>query len=147
MTRPAHRDPAAMLATLAVQLQRERRIFLIGGIAYAVANLALAGLAWAGAGGARLGWVPAAIAFLGNVFYALTVEWEMKWEAIWRREVPRIERALGDAEVLSPVIAESGPRKIQRWLKWLSWALSAAWLLALLLAIGGAGLQFRIADG
>lgn len=132
-----------MLATLAVQLQRERRIFLVGGIAYVVANIALAGLA--GFGGERIGWVFAGIAFLGNVFYALTAEWETRWEAIWRREVPRIERALGEPDLVSAVLADPAPRRYQRWLKWISWALSTAWLVALLFTLAEAGLQFRIA--
>lgn len=134
-----------MLASLASQLERERRTFLVGGVAYAVANLALAGIVW-GVGGSRLGWVPAAIAFLGNVFYALTAEWELKWEAIWRREVPRIERTLGEGKVLSPILEERAPRRLQRYLKYLSWALSAIWLLAVLLAIRAAGLRFGLAS-
>lgn len=138
------RDPAAMLATLALQHARERRVFRGGGIAYVVGNLALAAVAWA-LGSAPVGWVPPAIAFLANVYYALTVEWETRWETIWRREAPRIERALGEP-VLSPILAEAGPRRVQRWLKWTSWGLSAAWLLALLVAIGAAGLDFRLAD-
>lgn len=139
------REPARMLARLASQLERERRMFLVGGIAYAIANLAVAGLALAGLGGARLGWIPVAIAFLGNVFYALTAEWEMRWEAIWRREVPRIERSLGSGDVLTPIITERGPRRVQRWMKYLSWGLSAAWLVALLFAIRAAGLRFGLA--
>jgi hypothetical protein len=139
---PTVRDPAAMLATLVVQHERERRVFRTGGIVYVAGNLALAAVAW-GLGGARLGWIPPAIAFLANVYYVLTVEWETRWETIWRREAPRIERALG-AEVLSPVLAEAGPRRVVRWLKWTSWALSAAWLAALLVAIAAAGLDFRL---
>lgn len=144
-TPPPAQQPARTLASLALQLESGRRAFLVGGIAYAVANLALAGVAWAGIGGARLGWIPPAVAFLGNVFFALTAEWETRWEAVWRREVPRIERALGAGEVLSPVMSDRRSRDLQRWLKYLSWALSGAWLVALLLAIRAAGLRFGIA--
>lgn len=137
-----------MLAMLAVQLEQDRRAFLLGGIGYVIANLALAGLAWAGPGGAHLGWIVPAIAFLANVFYVLIAQWEMKWEALWRREVPRLERELGDdVEVLSPIMSDSAdPRRVQRWLRLVSYAVTTAWLLALLVAIEAAGLEFGIAS-
>lgn len=147
MNRSSRRDPVRMLSMLAVQLEQDRRVFLLGGIGYVIANLALAGLAWLEPGGSSLGWIVPAIAFLANVFYVLIAQWEMKWEALWRREVPRLERELGDGvEVLSPIMADSAdPRRIQRWLRIVSYALTTAWLLALLVAIEAAGLRFGIA--
>lgn len=136
------RDPAATLAALALQLERERGVFRLGGIVFVGGNLVLLAASWL-ADGTLFGWIPPALAFLGSVFYALLTEWETRWEAIWRREAPRIERLLGE-EVLTPILAEPGPRRVQQWLKYTSWAISLAWLVALLFAIGAAGLDFRL---
>lgn len=138
------RDPAALLATLVLQLERERRAFRLGSLVYVIGNLGLLAVAWAVLGTAG-GWIPPALAFLASVFYALTAEWDARWEALWRREAPRVERALGQ-EVLTPILLDPAPRRAQRWLKWTSWALCAAWMLALLVAIGAAGLDFRLAE-
>lgn len=140
------RDPANTLATLAVQLERDRRSFLVGGAAYVAANLVAAGLiAWSGAAGS-LGWIPAALAFLANVFFVLFADWELRWEAVWRREAPRLERQLGEGgEILSPLIAGiSGPKTMQRWMKYAAWAITTGWLAALLVAIRAAGLRFGL---
>lgn len=139
------RDPASLLATLVLQLERERRMFRLGGTAYVIGNLALLAVGWA-AGGAAAGWIFPALAFLINVYYALTAEWDTRWEALWRREAPRVERALGRGEVLTPILVEPGPRRARRWLKWTSWMLCAVWLIALLIAIGEAGLDFRLGE-
>lgn len=140
------RDPANTLATLALQLERDRRAYLVGGAAWVAGNLVAAGLAgWRGGAG-PLGWLPPAIAFLANVFFVLFADWELRWEAMWRREAPRLERRLGEGgEVLTPLIAEtSGPRALQRWMKYAAWAVTAGWLVALLLAIRAAGLHFGL---
>jgi len=136
-----------MLSTLAVHLERDRHVFLVGAVAYVVANLILAAAAWLGTGGSALGWIVPAIAFFGNIFYTLTAEWEMRWEALWRREVPRLERELGEnTEILTPLMEGSSlPRTIQRRMRIVSWILSAAWLVGLLVAIQRAGLRFGIA--
>lgn len=134
------RDASHFLATLAAQLERDRRTFVWGNAIYAAGNLILAGLVWGRAGG-TLEWLPAAIAFTAAVFYALTAEWELQWQALWRRELPRIEDQAG-IELLSAMASAPVPRRLARWLKWLNWTLAAAWLLVLLAALRQTGLSF-----
>lgn len=139
-------DAARSLVSIAVQLERDRRAFLIGAAAYVAGNLIVVGFAWWRAGLGPLGWILPAIVFLANVFFVILVDWELRWEAVWRREAPRLERQLGKGgEVLSPLFAEiSGPRALQRWMKWTAWVITAGWLAALLLSMRAAGLRFGL---
>ncbi|MDX1660369.1 MAG: hypothetical protein R3326_01150 [Gemmatimonadota bacterium] len=139
-------DPARSLLSIAVQLERDRRAFLMGAAGYVAGNLVLVGLVWWRAGLGPTGWILPAIAFLVNVFFVILADWELRWEAVWRREAPRLERELGrGGEVLSPLLAEiSGPRTLQRWMKWTAWVIAGAWLAALLLSIRAAGLHFGL---
>lgn len=135
------RDPARLLTTLVAQLERDRRAFLQGSAIVVAANLVLAGLVWGREAGGAAAWLPAAIAFLANVFHALTAEWELRWEGIWRREIPRLEREMGEP-LLGPVLQHPAPRRLALGLKWTSWALTVAWLIVLLLALRGSGIDF-----
>ncbi len=139
-------DPARSLLSIAVQLERDRRAFLIGAAAYVAGNLFVVGLAWWRAGLGPLGWILPALAFLANVFFAIFADWELRWEMVWRREAPRLERQLGQGgEILSPLLAElSGPRTLLRWMKWTAWVITAGWLVTLLLAMRAAGLRFGL---
>lgn len=138
---PTTRDPGRLLTTLVAQLERDRRAFLWGNAAYVAANLVLAGLVWGRPGGGAAAWLPAGIAFLANMFHVLTAEWELRWEGIWRREIPRLEREV-EEPILGHVLQESAPRRLALGLKWASWALTLAWLVILLLALRGSGLDF-----
>ena len=133
-------DPERIVSTLVAQLERDRRAFLGGNAVYVAGNLILAGAVWGREGSGPLVWLPAATAFLGNVFYALTAEWELRWESLWRREIPRLERSLGDVTLFETRPAAIGSRGLGRALKWLSWLLSAVWLLVLLILIDRSGL-------
>lgn len=139
-------DPARSLLSIAVQLERDRRAFLIGAAAYVAGNLFVVGLAWWRAGLGPLGWILPALAFLANVFFAIFADWELRWEMVWRREAPRLERQLGKGgEILSPLLAEiSGPRALLRWMKWTAWVITTGWLVTLLLAMRAAGLRFGL---
>jgi hypothetical protein len=129
------RDATRVLEALAVQLENDRRAFLLGNAIYVGANLVLAALVWRGSG-ALLGWLPAGVAFLGNVFYALTAEWELRWRAVWRRELPRLESETGIG-ILSRA-AGTGAR-LGRGLRFLCWGISLLWLCLLMLAIEETG--------
>ena len=129
------RDTTRVLEALAVQLERDRRVFLRGNAIYVGANLVLAGLVWGRSAG-LLGWLPAAVAFIGNVFYALTAEWELRWRAIWRRELPRLEREAG-IDLLSRASATGAG--LGRTLRLLCWGISILWLAVLLLMIRRTG--------
>lgn len=128
-----------------VQLEQDRRAFQRGAATYVAANLVLAALVWIQPTGSAFGWILSAIAFLANVFYTLMTDWEMKWASLWRREVPRLERELGDREILSPILAQKDLREMTRRLRLLSMILSTVWLIALLVAIANTGVDFRIA--
>lgn len=134
------RDATRILEALAVQLENDRRAFLLGNAIYVGANLVLAGLVWSGPGGLP-GWLPAGVAFLGNVFYALTAEWELRWRAVWRRELPRLESETG-IQVLSRAAGTAA--RVGRGLRPLCWGISLLWLLILMLAIGEAGWMPRL---
>lgn len=139
-------DPARSLLSIAVQLERDRRAFLTGAAAYVAGNLIVIGFAWWRAGLGPLGWILPALAFLANVFFVIFADWELRWETVWRRQAPRLERQLGEGgEILSPLLAEiAGPRALQRWMKWTAWMITAGWLVALLLSIRAAGLRFGL---
>lgn len=134
------RDATRILEALAVQLENDRRAFLLGNAIYVGANLVLAALVWKGSGVVP-GWLPAGVAFLGNVYYALTAEWELRWRAVWRRELPRLESETG-IEVLSRA-AGTGAR-LGRVLRLLCWGITLLWLLILMLAIGETGWMPRL---
>ena len=129
------RDATRILEALAVQLEAGRRAFLRGNAIYVAANLALAAVA-VGRYEGLPAWPLAAVAFLGNVFYALTAEWELRWRAVWRRELPRLESETG-IQVLSRAAGTAA--RIGRGLRLLCWGMSLLWLLILMLAIGEAG--------
>lgn len=132
---PPPRDLAPLLTSLAVQFERDRRAFLWGSSISVGGNLVLAGLVWSSPGEGALAWLPAVIAFLGNVFYALTAEWELRWEAAWRRELPRIEREAGQPALLSKLVGDRGRQALARALKWVHWGLTLAWLVVLLVVV------------
>ena len=140
----AERSPAQgatrVLEALAVQLENDRRAFFLGNAIYVGANLVLAALVWRGSG-ALPGWLPAGVAFLGNVFYALTAEWELRWRAVWRRELPRLESETG-IEVLSKA-AGTGAR-LGLGLRFVCWGISLLWLFLLILAIEETGWMPRL---
>lgn len=136
------RDATRILEALAVQLETDRRAFLRGNAIYVGANLVLAAVA-VGRFEGLPAWPLAAVAFLGNVFYALTAEWELRWRAVWRRELPRLEGETG-IHVLSGA-AGTGVR-LGRTLRVLCWGISMIWLGILLLAIGQAGWMPRLWD-
>ena len=133
------RDPARLLPVLLVQLERDRRAFLWGNGICVAANLVLVGLVWLRPAGGPAAWIPAGIAFLGNVFYAMTADWELRWQEMWRRELPRLEREVPDS-VLGRVV-QGGPFRLGGWLRALSWTLSLAWLVALLIVLRASGLD------
>lgn len=143
---PPPRDLTPLLGSLAVQLERDRRAFLWGSAISVGGNLVLAGLVWRLAAEGALAWLPATIAFLGNVFYALTAEWELRWEAVWRRELPRLEHEAGQAALLSKLVGERGQRVLARALKWVHWSLTLVWLVVLLVAIRRAGVVFGLSQ-
>lgn len=134
-------DLTRLTETLAVQLEASRRRFLRGNAMYVSANLVLAGLAWRLPGGGVTGWLPAAIGVLGNVFYALTTEWELRWHALWRREIPRIETQTG-LELLSKLRPET--RRLSSFMRILSWLLALLWMAILVLQMQASGLDIRI---
>ncbi len=136
------RDASRVLEALAIQLEAGRRAFFRGNAIYAAANLVLAGLVWGLAEGV-LAWLPAAVAFLGNVFYALTAEWELRWRAVWRRELPRLESETG-IDALSR--AGGTAAGLGRALRLVCWGISVVWLVILLLAIGEAGWMPRLTE-
>ncbi len=136
---PPARDPERLLATLVVQLESARRAFYLGNAAWAAGNLVLVAFVWGRGMERPEAWIPAAIAFLANVFYALTAEWELRWEALWRREIPRLERELGDVALFAGG-TDRGARRLGALLRWIHWLVSAGWLLVLLLAIDRSGL-------
>ncbi len=140
--RSTARDASRVLEALAVQLEADRRAFFRGNAIYAGANLVLAGIVW-GLSDGPLEWLPAAVAFLGNVYYALTAEWELRWRAVWRRELPRLERETG-VDILSR--AGGTAAGLGRALRLLCWGIAAAWLVILLSAIGEAGWMPRLSD-
>lgn len=136
------RDATRILEALAVQLETDRRAFLRGNAIYVGANLVLAALV-AGRFEGLLAWPPAAVAFLGNVFYALTAEWELRWRAVWRRELPRLESETG-IDVLSRTGGTG--TGLGHMLRFLCWGISMIWLGILLLAIGQAGWMPKLWD-
>ena len=125
---------------LATQLHRDRRSLLRGAVVFAVANLLLAAVVWAVPGG-PLAWAVVVTAFLGSVFFALTVDWEFDRLSLWRREIARLGAGDPTADALSELLAHPGARP-GRGLKWLNWAITAVWLLSLLALIRGTGIDW-----
>lgn len=136
----AQNDLTRLTETLAVQLEASRRRFMRGNAMYVSANLVLAGLAWRLPSGVT-GWLPAAIGVLGNVFYALTTEWELRWHALWRREIPRLETQTG-LDLLSKLKPET--RRLSGLMRTLSWLLAVIWMAILVLQMQASGLDVRI---
>lgn len=141
---PALRELSPLLSALVGQLERDRRAFLWGNVIYVASNLVLAGLVWTRPGGGVAAWLPAAVAFLGNVFYVLTAEWELRWEAVWRRELPLLGGDPGGRAVHA-ALKDRLARRLARGLRWISWALAAAWLVALLVTLRASGIGFDLA--
>ena len=129
-----------IVSVLATQLHRDRRSLLRGAVVFAVANLVLAVVVWAVPGG-PLAWAVVVTAFLGSVFFALTVDWEFDRLSLWRREIARLGTGDPAADALGELLAHSGARP-GRALKWLNWAITAVWLLSLLALIRGTGIEW-----
>lgn len=140
--RPAPAPGRERIVTLLVtQLHRDRRSLLKGTVAFATANLALAALVWLVPGG-PLGWVTVVVAFLGSVFFALTVDWEFSRLALWRREIGRLGERDESAEAIGRLLADPRTARPTRALKWINWAITAAWLISLLALIAGTGIEW-----
>ncbi len=135
--------PSSFLDSFVLQLERERHAFVWRNALYVAGNLVLAGFVWNRSSGAAL-WVPAAVAFLGNVYHVLAMEWEHRGAAVWRRELPRLQSRLGGDVGAEMVLVDPGQARLRRWLKWTAWGLTVAWLVVLLLAIRASGLDFRL---
>ena len=129
-----------LVTALATQLHRDRRAFLGASAAFAIANLVVAGIVWAVPGG-PLAWAVVVTAFLGSVFFALTVDWELHRVALWRREIARIGPGDPAAATLGGLLADSRIRP-GRALKWLNWGITGVWLLSLLALIRGTGIRW-----
>jgi hypothetical protein len=129
-----------IVTVLATQLHRDRRSLLRGTVVFAVANLVLACVVWAVPGG-PLAWAVVVTAFLGSVFFALTVDWEFDRLALWRREIARLGTGDPAADALGDLLAHAGARP-GKGLKWLNWAITAVWLLSLLALIRGKGIEW-----
>jgi hypothetical protein len=135
----ANRDPTRFLTTFAAQLERERRSFLWRNVLFGAANLAGAGLVGAVGGRGALAWGPAGIVFLVDLFHALGTDWDERWKVVWRRELPRLEGRFGGYGLLTEAVRRPGRGRGHRWLKWTTWTLTAAWLVALILTIRASG--------
>jgi hypothetical protein len=85
--------------------------------------------------------LPAAIGVLGNVFYALTTERELRWPALWRREIPRLETQTG-LDLLSKLRPET--RRLGGLMRILAWVLALVWMAILVLQMQASGLDIRI---
>jgi len=139
-------DPLQFFSSFTAQLERERHSFLWRNAIYVAANIVLAGLVWNRSGAGAAAWVPAALAFLLNIYHLLTMEWEQRGEAVWRRELPRLQSRLGGPGQLEDVLADPAQGRLRRWMKWTAWAVTAAWLGVLLLVIRATGFDFRLAS-
>jgi hypothetical protein len=137
-------DLTPFLVSFAAQQERERQAFLWRNAVYVGANLVLVGLVWSRSGGGPAAWLPAGVAFLANVYHILTMEWEQRGAAVWRRELPRLQAKLGGPGQLETVLTDPAQARLRRWLKWTAWAVTAAWLGVLLLVIRASGLTFRL---
>ena len=135
---PARERIVTMLAT---QLHRDRRLLLRGTVVFAAANLALAAVVWAVPGG-PLAWATVVVAFLGSVFFALTVDWEFSRLSLWRREIGRLGGRDESAKALGELMADPRTVRPTRALKWINWAITAVWLLSLLALIAGIGIEW-----
>lgn len=130
-----------IVTLLATQLHRDRRSLVRGTVVFAVANLVLAAVVWAVPGG-PLAWVTVVVAFLGSVFFALTVDWEFDRLSLWRREIGRLGGRDDSAKALGELLADSRTARPTRALKWINWAITAVWLLSLLSLIAGTGIEW-----
>lgn len=130
-----------LVPMLAAQLHRDRRSLLRATFVFAGANLALAAVVWVVPSG-PLAWVTVVVAFLGSVFFALTVDWEFSRLALWRHEIGRLGEGDEAALALTGLLADRGTARPTRALKWINWAITMAWLLSLLALIAGTGIEW-----
>jgi len=135
----ANRDPTRFLTTFAAQLERERRSFLRLNAVFGVSNVVGAVLVGVAGGSGALAWGPAGAVFLVDLFHALGTDWDERWKAVWRRELPRLEGRFGGYGVLTEAVRRPGRGRGRRSLKWTTWALTFAWLVALILTIRASG--------
>ncbi|MGH7566696.1 MAG: hypothetical protein ACREK2_07695 [Gemmatimonadota bacterium] len=130
-----------IVTVLATQLHQDRRSLLRGSAVFAGANLALAALVWAVPGG-PLAWAVVVTAFLGSVFFALTVDWEFSRLTLWRREIARLGAGDESADAIGALLADPHTARPGRALKWIVWAITGVWLLSLLALIRGTGIEW-----
>jgi hypothetical protein len=138
---PAAPARERIVTVLATQLHQDRRSLLRGSAVFAVANLVLAAIVWTVPGG-PLAWGAVGAAFLGSVFFALTVDWEFSRLALWRREIARLGAGEESADALGRLLTDSGTARPRRMLKWMVWAITAIWLLSLLALVWGTGIEW-----
>jgi hypothetical protein len=138
---PAELARERIVTVLATQLHRDRRSLLRGSTFFAGINLVLAAIVWAVPGG-PLAWAVVVTAFLGSVFFALTVDWEFSRLSLWRREIARLGEGDETADALGRLLTDSRTARPTRALKWINWAITAVWLLSLLALIRGTGIRW-----
>jgi hypothetical protein len=130
-----------IVTVLATQLHQDRRSLLRASAVFAGANLGLGAIVWAVPGG-PLAWAVVVTAFLGSVFFALTVDWEFHRLALWRREIARLGAGDESAEALGRLLADPRTARPGRALKWIVWTITGVWLLSLLALIRGTGIRW-----
>jgi hypothetical protein len=138
---PAAPARERIVTVLATQLHQDRRSLLRASGVFALANLTLAAVVWTVPGG-PLAWGAVGAAFLGSVFFALTVDWEFSRLTLWRREIARLGAGEESADALGRLLTDSGTARPARLLKWIVWAITAIWLLSLLALIRGTGIEW-----
>jgi hypothetical protein len=138
---PAAPTRERIVTVLATQLHQDRRSLLRASVVFALANLVLVGVVWTASGG-PLAWGAVGAAFLGSVFFALTVDWEFSRLALWRREIARLGAGEESADALGRLLTDPGTARPARTLKWIVWAITAIWLLSLLALIRGTGIEW-----
>ena len=138
---PAAPARERIVTVLATQLHQDRRSLLRASGVFALANLVLAAVVWTVPGG-PLAWGAAGAAFLGSVFFALTVDWEFSRLTLWRRGIARLGAGEESADALGRLLTDSGTARPARLIKWIVWAITAIWLLSLLALIWGTGIEW-----
>ena len=138
---PAAPARERIVTVLATQLHQDRRSLLRASGVFALANLVVAAVVWTVPGG-PVAWGAVGAAFLGSVFFALTVDWEFSRLTLWRREIARLGAGEESADALGRLLTDSGTARPARVLKWFVWAITAIWLLSLLALIRGTGIEW-----
>jgi fatty acid desaturase len=135
---PAREKLATVLAT---QLHRDRRSLLRGTFAFAAVNLSAAVIVWLVPGG-PLAWATVGAAFLGSVFFSLTVDWEFSRLTLWRREIGRLGVDDAEARALGDLLTDRRTARPGRAVKWINWAITVVWLIALLALVARRGVDW-----